>query len=166
MPTESPLMMWDSCWELQLLAKALPCKPATTAVQASQQFTACRTHACSPVQACVPTCPWQLHACSQHTALQHVITTATHLLPHLCPAALRRRLCAPVPTATALQYPSLLGFGQHIAISMALGMLFLAAGSHTFGTSNSQVAALVIALFPKLPQSTTDHRCHLQVSPL
>ena len=79
------------------------------------------------------------------------------------PAALRRRLCAPVPTATALQYPSLLGYGQHMAISMALGMLFLAAGSHTFGTSNSQVAALVIALFPKLPQSTTDHRCHLQV---
>lgn len=25
------------------------------------------------------------------------------------------------------------------------------------------VAALVIALFPRMPASTTDHRCHLQV---
>ena len=47
--------------------------------------------------------------------------------------------------------------------SMALGFLFMGAGTLTFGTSPQEVAALVVSLFPRMPASTTDHRCHLQV---
>ena len=47
--------------------------------------------------------------------------------------------------------------------SMALGFLFMGAGTLTFGTSPPEVAALVVSLFPRMPASTTDHRCHLQV---
>jgi hypothetical protein len=47
--------------------------------------------------------------------------------------------------------------------SMALGFLFMGAGTLTFGTSPPEVAALVVSLFPHMPASTTDHRCHLQV---
>ena len=48
-------------------------------------------------------------------------------------------------------------------ISLALGFLFLGAGQQTFSTSNEAVAALVVALFPRFPQSPGDQRCHLQV---
>lgn len=53
--------------------------------------------------------------------------------------------------------------GHHVAVSMALGFLFLGAGQLTFSTSNEAVAALVISLFPVFPQHPGDHRCHLQV---
>jgi hypothetical protein len=51
-----------------------------------------------------------------------------------------------------------------MALSMAIGFLFLGGGSRTFATNDAAVAALVIALYPRLPASTMDHRCHLQVS--
>lgn len=54
-------------------------------------------------------------------------------------------------------------YGNHVAISMCLGFLFYGAGSKTFSTSKSSVAALVISLFPRLPLSPSDNRCHLQV---
>lgn len=47
-------------------------------------------------------------------------------------------------------------------ISMAIGFLFLGGGALSFGTDNEAVAALVVALFPRLPDSTTDQRPHLQ----
>ena len=50
-------------------------------------------------------------------------------------------------------------------ISLALGFLFLGAGQQTFSTSNEAVAALVVSLFPRFPQSPGDQRCHLQVRP-
>ncbi|KAL6755304.1 hypothetical protein V8C86DRAFT_3027443 [Haematococcus lacustris] len=55
-----------------------------------------------------------------------------------------------------------LGYGNHMALNMALGFLFLGAGNVTFGTSNTAVAALLVSLFPHLPSSTTDHQRHLQ----
>ncbi|GIL62358.1 hypothetical protein Vafri_16529 [Volvox africanus] len=54
------------------------------------------------------------------------------------------------------------GYGAHCAVSLALGFLFLGAGTHTFSTTNSSVAALLVALFPTLPHTPTDNRCHLQ----
>lgn len=54
-------------------------------------------------------------------------------------------------------------YGAHMAINMAAGFLFLGAGNYTFETTNAGVAALLIALFPRLPTSTMDHQCHLQV---
>eukprot|EP00198_Chlamydomonas_reinhardtii_P004462 XP_001693798.1 anaphase promoting complex subunit 1 [Chlamydomonas reinhardtii] len=55
------------------------------------------------------------------------------------------------------------GYGAHCAVSLALGFLFMGAGTHTFSTTNSSVAALLVALFPVLPHTPTDNRCHLQV---
>lgn len=46
--------------------------------------------------------------------------------------------------------------------SLALGFLFMGAGSLTFGTSPQAAAALAISLFPRWPASTADQRCHLQ----
>jgi anaphase-promoting complex subunit 1 len=53
-------------------------------------------------------------------------------------------------------------FGNHLACQMALGLLFLAKGSYTLGTSNQAVAALVISLFPRFPTTSSDNQCHLQ----
>jgi anaphase-promoting complex subunit 1 len=53
-------------------------------------------------------------------------------------------------------------YGQHMALNMALGLLFLGGGDKTIGTDNQSVAALVVALFPRYPSNTTDNRYHLQ----
>ncbi|EFJ11009.1 hypothetical protein SELMODRAFT_126964 [Selaginella moellendorffii] len=53
-------------------------------------------------------------------------------------------------------------YGNHMAVSLAIGFLFLGGGSLTFSTSNGAVAALLISLYPRFPTSPNDHRCHLQ----
>ncbi|KAG1677449.1 hypothetical protein FOA52_001904 [Chlamydomonas sp. UWO 241] len=55
-----------------------------------------------------------------------------------------------------------INYGTHMALSMASGFLFLGGGALTFGRSDGDVAALLIALFPRLPTGPTDNRCHLQ----
>ena len=50
-----------------------------------------------------------------------------------------------------------------MAMSMAMGFLFMGGGATTFSTNDEAVAALVIALYPKYPRSTTDNRHHHQV---
>ncbi len=84
-----------------------------------------------------------------------------------CAAGLRKRLNVGTAAAAALPNAATLPAGQftygsYCAISMALGFLFLGAGAQTFATTNTAVAALLIALFPRFPRNTTDHRCHLQ----
>ena len=51
-----------------------------------------------------------------------------------------------------------LHYGHHMAIGMAMGFLFLGGGRATLCTSNEAIAALVIALYPRFPISTTDCR--------
>jgi hypothetical protein len=46
---------------------------------------------------------------------------------------------------------------------MALGLLFLGGGAASLGTSHGAVAALLLALYPRLPTTPQDNRCHLQV---
>ncbi|KAK4436500.1 Anaphase-promoting complex subunit [Sesamum alatum] len=53
-------------------------------------------------------------------------------------------------------------FGTQMAVSLAIGFLFLGGGMWTFSTSNSSVAALLITLYPRLPTGPNDNRCHLQ----
>ncbi|KIV83699.1 hypothetical protein PV11_05701 [Exophiala sideris] len=53
-------------------------------------------------------------------------------------------------------------FGSHLAAHMALGTLFLAGGTKTFGTSNLAVASLCIAFYPVFPNDVLDNRGHLQ----
>lgn len=53
-------------------------------------------------------------------------------------------------------------FGSHLAAHMALGALFLAGGTRTFGTSNLAIASLCIAFYPVFPNDVLDNRGHLQ----
>lgn len=53
-------------------------------------------------------------------------------------------------------------YGTHMAISMAIGFLFLGGGRYSFGTTNKAVAALLISIYPLFPGATTDSRYHSQ----
>ncbi|CAM6122933.1 unnamed protein product [Calypogeia fissa] len=55
-----------------------------------------------------------------------------------------------------------INYGNHMAVSIATGFLFLGGGLRTFGTNNGAVAALLVALYPRFPTAPNDHRCHLQ----
>lgn len=53
-------------------------------------------------------------------------------------------------------------YGSHFAAHLAIGTLFLAGGTMTFGTSNLAVASLMIAFYPLFPTDVHDNRVHLQ----
>ncbi|KAK9061061.1 hypothetical protein SSX86_018241 [Deinandra increscens subsp. villosa] len=55
-----------------------------------------------------------------------------------------------------------INYGTQMAVSLAIGFLFLGGGMMTFSTSNSSIAALLITLYPRLPTGPNDNRCHLQ----
>ena len=52
--------------------------------------------------------------------------------------------------------------GAHMALSAAIGLLFLGGGMRTIGRSPEDVAALVAAFFPRFPMDPTDNKYHLQ----
>ncbi|KAI4212843.1 MAG: hypothetical protein LQ351_004546 [Letrouitia transgressa] len=53
-------------------------------------------------------------------------------------------------------------YGSHLAAHMAIGVLFLGGGTHTFGTSNLAVASLFCAFYPLFPATVLDNQSHLQ----
>ncbi|XP_019433711.1 PREDICTED: anaphase-promoting complex subunit 1 [Lupinus angustifolius] len=53
-------------------------------------------------------------------------------------------------------------YGIQMAVSLAIGFLFLGGGMRTFSTNNSSIAALLVTLYPRLPTGPNDNRCHLQ----
>ncbi|KFY41300.1 hypothetical protein V495_04996 [Pseudogymnoascus sp. VKM F-4514 (FW-929)] len=53
-------------------------------------------------------------------------------------------------------------YGSHMAAHIAIGALFLAGGTHTFGTSNLAIASLMVAFYPLFPTSILDNKSHLQ----
>ena len=53
-------------------------------------------------------------------------------------------------------------YGSHLATHMAIGVLFLAGGTHSFSTSNFAIASLVCAFYPLFPTSVLDNKSHLQ----
>lgn len=53
-------------------------------------------------------------------------------------------------------------YGSHFAAHMAIGVLFLGGGTHTFGTSDLAVASLLCAFHPLFPTSILDNKSHLQ----
>lgn len=53
-------------------------------------------------------------------------------------------------------------YGNHMAISMALGFLFLGGGMYTLGRSNTAIAALLAAVYPVFPEEPRENRYHLQ----
>ncbi|KAK4883598.1 hypothetical protein RN001_006917 [Aquatica leii] len=53
-------------------------------------------------------------------------------------------------------------YGSHLAIHMALGLLFLGGGRYTLSNSPASIAALICAFYPKFPTHSADNRYHLQ----
>jgi anaphase-promoting complex subunit 1 len=53
-------------------------------------------------------------------------------------------------------------YGSHLALHMALGLLFLGGGRYTLSNSPANVAALICAFYPKFPTHSNDNRYHLQ----
>ena len=53
-------------------------------------------------------------------------------------------------------------FGSHLAGHFAIGILFMAGGTHTFGTTNIATASLLCALYPLFPNAVLDNKSHLQ----
>jgi anaphase-promoting complex subunit 1 len=52
-------------------------------------------------------------------------------------------------------------FGNHLAVNMSIGLLFLGGGRHTLATNDRAVAFLFCALYPKFPITPIDNRFHL-----
>lgn len=55
-----------------------------------------------------------------------------------------------------------MSFGNHMSVSMSLGLLFMGLGGYTLTTSNEAIAALLCAFYPFYPMTTEDNRYHLQ----
>jgi anaphase-promoting complex subunit 1 len=55
-----------------------------------------------------------------------------------------------------------LTYGGHLAYGTSLGMLFLGGGTCTLGREPEDIAALVMAFYPRYPSSTSDNQYHLQ----
>uniref|UniRef100_A0A7M5XES7 Anaphase-promoting complex subunit 1 n=1 Tax=Clytia hemisphaerica TaxID=252671 RepID=A0A7M5XES7_9CNID len=53
-------------------------------------------------------------------------------------------------------------YGNHMAIHMAIGFLFLGGGRYTLKTDDIAIASLLCAVYPKWPISSKDNRFHLQ----
>ncbi|KEG14648.1 putative cyclosome subunit [Trypanosoma grayi] len=53
-------------------------------------------------------------------------------------------------------------YGDHLAVSMATGLLFLGGGQLTLSSSLSSVAALIMAFYPIWPDTASDNKVHLQ----
>ena len=53
-------------------------------------------------------------------------------------------------------------YGSHLAAHLAIGILFLGGGTHTFGTSNLAIASLLCAFYPLFPNTVLDNKSHLQ----
>lgn len=53
-------------------------------------------------------------------------------------------------------------YGNHMSYNAAIGLLFLGGGTHTLGRCNNDIAALLVAFFPRYPAKTSDNHYHLQ----
>ncbi|MCJ1286157.1 Anaphase-promoting complex subunit 1 [Xylographa opegraphella] len=53
-------------------------------------------------------------------------------------------------------------YGSHLATHLAIGVLFLAGGTHSFNTSNIALASLLCAFYPLFPTVVLDNKSHLQ----
>jgi anaphase-promoting complex subunit 1 len=53
-------------------------------------------------------------------------------------------------------------YGIHMIFAMSIGLLFVGGGACTLGRASEDIAALVIAFFPRFPASSWDNQYHLQ----
>lgn len=55
-----------------------------------------------------------------------------------------------------------IGYGSHMARSMAIGLLFMSGGRCSLSNSNAAIALLLISCYPRWPIDSNDNRHHLQ----
>ena len=53
-------------------------------------------------------------------------------------------------------------YGTHMVLGSAIGLLFLGGGTCTLGRQPEDIAALLMAFFPRFPAITSDNQYHLQ----
>ena len=58
---------------------------------------------------------------------------------------------------------TVVNYGSHMAVHIAIGLLFLGGGRLALASSPRAVASLLAAFFPKFPTHSSDNRYHLQV---
>jgi anaphase-promoting complex subunit 1 len=54
-------------------------------------------------------------------------------------------------------------YGSHMALSMAIGFLFMGGGTCSLRRSKTAIAGLLCALYPLFPHRPEENRYHLQV---
>ncbi|XP_024080333.1 anaphase-promoting complex subunit 1 isoform X2 [Cimex lectularius] len=72
------------------------------------------------------------------------------------------RLCRHLGSRVGQVTNSVVTYGSHLAVHMALGLLFLGGGSLGLSTRPESVAAMICAFFPRFPTHSNDNRYHLQ----
>ncbi len=55
-----------------------------------------------------------------------------------------------------------INYGSHMAYGAAIGLLFLGGGTCTIGREPDDIAALLLAFYPRFPSTTSDNQYHLQ----
>jgi anaphase-promoting complex subunit 1 len=55
-----------------------------------------------------------------------------------------------------------INYGSHMAFGSAIGLLFLGGGTSTIGREPEDIAALLLAFYPRFPSTTSDNQYHLQ----
>ena len=68
------------------------------------------------------------------------------------------RICRLLHSRVGAAYSSHVTYGSHMAVHMALGLLFMGGGRCTLGNSDTAVAAMLCAFFPKWPTHSNDNR--------
>merc|ERR1711962_257202 len=61
-----------------------------------------------------------------------------------------------------VQPSSIVTYGSHMAVHMAVGLLFLGGGKLGLANTPTAIAAMIIAFYPKFPTHSNDNRYHLQ----
>ncbi|KAK3092280.1 hypothetical protein FSP39_000671 [Pinctada imbricata] len=72
------------------------------------------------------------------------------------------RLCRMLRSRIGPPYNHIVVYGCYMAISMALGLLFLGGGRYSLKSTPESIAVMLCAFFPKFPQHSNDNRYHLQ----
>ncbi|XP_035824384.1 anaphase-promoting complex subunit 1 [Aplysia californica] len=71
------------------------------------------------------------------------------------------RLCRALRRRVGPQHHQL-AYGNHMCHAMATGLLFLGGGKYSLKTTPDAIGALLCALYPHFPLTSTDNRYHLQ----
>lgn len=72
------------------------------------------------------------------------------------------RLCRMLRARIGPPHNIFVTYGSHMAISMAVGLLFLGGGRYSLSTTPEAIGIMLCAFFPKFPFHSNDNRYHLQ----